>query len=68
MPGMGRECLRLLAEIDDMIALRDVACRRDSVKCRYAAQLMDASIDLARHRLRQLGSALPGWPAPRRLN
>lgn len=49
-----REKLRLLAEIDMMIALRDAARQRNTQKGRYVAYLMEGTIEMARQRLRGL--------------
>jgi len=59
-----REKLRLLAEIDVMIALRDAARQRNTQKGRYVVYLMESSIEMARHQLRGLSE--PGQPSASR--
>ena len=60
-----REKLRLLAEIDAMIELRDMASQRNTRKGRYVAQLMDGAIELTRRRLRALNGAAEPLQQPR---
>lgn len=60
-----REKLRLLAEIDAMIALRDMVKQRNTQKGRYVAQLMDSAIEMTRQRLRALSAPMDALQTPR---